>query len=203
MPDNNITNLDELTAKIYHDGMQKAEERSKEIVDEAESRMKEILAAAEGQAQQIIAEANREAERTRKSVENELRLKSRQLISDLKREIRTLVSHKMISDNLSKSFMDTAFLQKMVIEAIGYWKTSGEVTITLPEKLREKLDKQFEKGIGQVVDGLTIHFSGQLSGGFRIKRNEEDFEITFSEEDFNTLFQSYLSDNANTLIFKG
>ena len=202
MSEPNITNLDELTARIYQDGIEKAEEQSRKILGEANDKQQEMIAHAEAEASKILSEARREAERLNKSVENELRLKGKQFVSDLKREIKDLIGKQMISANVNEAFLDKDFLKKAILEAIGYWKEDRLMTLTLPEKLRAQLDKAFEKSLAKNLDGLTIRFDGDLDGGFKVKRDADDFEITFAEQDFNTLFQRYLSESAETLIFK-
>ena len=195
-----ITNLDELTSKIYQDGVEKAHQRSEELLKETKVEADQMIKRAKEEADKILATAKREADRYHKSSENELHLKSKQLLSDLKREIRELIAHKILDENLKTAFSDLKFLETIIIEAMGYWKESKHMALTLPEELRSKIDKGFEQRIAKSVDDLTITFNGQLKGGFRVKREKDAYEITFSEEDFHTLFQSYLSTKTNRLF---
>ena len=196
-----LSNLDQLTDKIYHEGVEKANLKADEILREAESQKQKIIHEARLEAERMIAAAKKAALVETKSAESEIRLKSKQLISDLKSEIVRLLRLKVIDSNVQASFSDQAFLQSLILEIVSYWKSDEELELILPEKLRGKVDKAFEKNIVEQIDGITISFNKQIANGFRISRKADTYDITFSEDDFIELFSGYLKEKTRTFLF--
>ncbi len=42
-----------------------------------------------------------------------------------------------------------------------------------------------------------------MKGGFRIAKTDDSYQISFTDEDFVTFFQSYLNERTNELLFDG
>ncbi|MBV6646043.1 MAG: V-type ATP synthase subunit E [Cyclobacteriaceae bacterium] len=197
-----INNLDIITDQIYKEGIEKAEVTSKAILAKAESESSRLLAEAKEEAAKLVNEAKREAERVARSVENELQLKGKQMISDLKREVKGTLNDKILHDNGKKAFADVAFLQSAVLEAISCWKSTDSLEIVIPKSLEKKWDSAFHRSVSDHAKNLTITFSDQLSGGFRISEKGEGYQISFSEEDFIRLFASYLDRQTQQILFR-
>lgn len=196
-----ISNLDKLTEKIYKEGLEKAQQRSEELIKEAEAQKKQIIQTAHQEAEQITNSAKKTAALELKSAESEIRLKGKQLVSDLKSEINHLLKLKVLEENVKTSFSDQDFLQSLILEIVTYWKSEGELELILPEKLRGKVDKAFEKNIAEKVNNLTISFNDRLANGFRVSRKADSYDITFSENDFVELFGGYLKEKTNKFLF--
>ncbi|MEM6842480.1 MAG: V-type ATP synthase subunit E [Bacteroidota bacterium] len=196
-----INNLEKLTDKIYQEGVRKAEEKSEAIVKSAEEERNRILAEAEAEAKRIIAEAQQQATRAARSTENELTLKGKQLISDLKVEIHQLLSAKILENGMSDAFADVSFLQSAILEAIRSWNSVDNLELMLPSELEKKLEKAFHHSVREHAENLTITFNDKISGGFRIAKKDDFYQISFSENEFNDLFKSYLSEKTNQLLF--
>ncbi len=196
-----ISNLDKLTDKIYREGLEKADQKAEEIIKEAERTKENILSEANAEAERIIAAAKKEAALEKRSTESEIKLKSKQLISDLKNEISQLLVLNVIDQNIRESFADPKFLQKLILEITGYWKSGAELELKLPDTLRGKVDAAFEKNITDQVENLTITFNGHLTNGFRISKKSDTYEIAFSEDDFVELFRPYLKEKAQKFLY--
>lgn len=196
-----LTNLDKLTEKIYQEGLSKADQQSKEILQQAEKQAEQIVNEATTKAEELINNAKKTIERETKSAESEIKLKGKQLISDLKNEINHLLREKILVPNISDSFGDQAFLKSLILEIAGYWKSEGELELSLPAKLKEKLDGAIEKDLSDHINNLTVTFSDKVSDGFRIARKADSYVITFNEEDFIELFSSYLKERTRTMLF--
>ncbi|MEM9297639.1 MAG: V-type ATP synthase subunit E [Bacteroidota bacterium] len=196
-----INNIEKLTDKIYQEGVEKAQKESKEIISSAEVECNRILEEARKEAKSIVAKAEQEAAKTIRSTENELKLKGKQFISDLQDEIRTLLSSKILKNGTSAAFADAAFLKSAILEAIGFWKSSDDLELILPQELEKKLDKAFQGSIKEHTQNLTVSFNDKMSSGFTIVDKEESYQISFSENEFIMLFGSYLTDKTNQVLF--
>lgn len=196
-----INNLEKLTDKIYQEGVRKAEEKSEAIITAAEKERNRILTEAQAEAKRIVTEAQQEATRITRSTENELTLKGKQLISDLKEEIHQLLSSKILGKNVATAFANVSFLQSAIIEAIRSWNSDSDLELILPSELKNRLDKAFRQSIREHTESLTITFSDKISSGFRIIKKDDLYQISFTENEFATLFESYLSETTNKLLF--
>lgn len=198
-----LSNLDKLTEKIYQEGLGKADQRSKEIINEAEKQAAQIIKQAKAKAEEMINAAKKSIEKETRSAESEVKLKGKQLISDLKHEINYLLREKILDHNIKQSFDDQEFLKSLIIEIAGFWKSEEELELRLPSSIKDKLGAAMENGIAGYIGNLTITFNGRLSDGFRIARKSDSYVITFSEDDFIELFSTYLKDKTRTVLFTG
>lgn len=193
--------INELADKIYKEGLEKAELESEKILALATQKKQEIINSAKDEAEKVISKARREADEIKRTAENEIMIKGRQLVSDLKNEIRYLLKQKLIDKSIETSFTDQGFLKSLILEIAGYWKDDEKLELVLPKKLESKLDHAFKKGILDHVVNLNITFNHKLKDGFRIARDGDAYQITFSEEDFKELFGDYLKETTNNLLF--
>ena len=196
-----VSNLDKLTEKIYREGVEKADLEAEEIVKKAAQEKEKIIAEASSEAERIIASAKKTASLEARSAESEIKLKGKQLVSDLKGEINRLLTLQILDNNIRESFSDQKFLQSLILEIAGHWRSGEELELVLPEKLKEKVGKAFEKNISEHIDKLVITFNDRLTSGFRISRKADTYDITFSEEDFIELFSAYLKEKTSQYLF--
>ena len=79
--------IQELTEKIYKEGVQQGQAEADRLVAEAEAKAKKIEAEATSRADEIVKTAERRASELKKNTESELRLYTSQLIDSLKSSI--------------------------------------------------------------------------------------------------------------------
>lgn len=199
---NSINNLEKLTDQIYQEGIEKAEKQSKKLLEEAEIEKAVILKNAKAEAEGIIEEAQRESQRLKLSVESELELKSKQFMSDLKAKIKDLLSQKIVDKGTKEALFDVDFLQSAIMEILKHWKGTNHLELILPQALEDKIKTAFTSRIKEVAPNLSITFESHLNAGFRIARKDDNYQISFSDDDFIDIFRSYLSEQTNEVLFK-
>ena len=196
-----INNLDLITDKIYHEGIERAEKDSKAIISKSETQATRIMDEAKNEAHEVLASAQREANRVKNSIENELRLKGKQLIADLKSEVHKVLSQRILEKGTKQALADVLFLQSAIKQAISSWNPEDELELVLPSKIEDEIEQAFYQSIRKQAKDLTITFSNRLTQGFRITEKKNGYQISFSEEDFNLLFSSYLQRQTFQLLF--
>lgn len=197
-----INNLEKLTDQIYQEGIEKAEKQSKKMIQEAEAEKAVILNNAKAEAESILEEARREAKRLQHSVESELNLKAKQFISDLKSRIEGLLSKKIIETTTKEALADVSFMQSAISDVLKSWKDTNDLELILPKGLEAKLNGAFARRIKEVTPNMTITFESTLNGGFRIAKKADNYQISFSDDDFIEIFRTYLSEQTNKVLFK-
>lgn len=199
---NSINNLEKLTDQIYQEGIEKAEKQSQKMLQEAEAEKALILNNAKAEAESILEEAQREAKRLQHSVESELNLKAKQFISDLKAKIEGLLSQKIIETTTKEALADVDFMQSAITDVLKHWKETNDLELILPKGLEDKLKGAFARRIKELTPNMTITFESTLNGGFRIAKKADNYQISFSDDDFIEIFKSYLSEQTNKVLFK-
>lgn len=195
--------LQELTEKIYQEGLEKGNEEAKTIVENAKQEAASIVEAAKKDAEQIIADANKKAEESKKNTESEIKLSSKQAITALKQQITDIVSNTITEEATSKKF-DADFTKTTVENMLKNWskEQTSNLTVLLPEKDEKELNAFFNKSAKTLLDkGLEIKFDASLKSGFQIAPKDGSYKVSFTEEDFNNFFKQYLRPKLVEILF--
>ena len=94
--------LQELTQKLYNEGVEKANEEADKIIKEAKAEADKIKKNAEKKAKGIIEEAEQKSEEIKKNVHAELELASKQTVRKVKQQITDLITSKVIDEPVKK-----------------------------------------------------------------------------------------------------
>ncbi|MDA0195622.1 MAG: V-type ATP synthase subunit E [Bacteroidetes bacterium] len=195
------SNLDILTEKIYQEGIEKAENEAADILANAQKEAEEILEKAHSESGNILAKAEKDAQQLAKKSEGEIRMKSNRMISDLQTRIKGLIRDRILRENIRELVMDPDFLKTVIQSLIENWNKDENAELVFSEELRSKIDKQFDQAIAHSLNNLSITFDERLSAGFRISRESDNYQLTFTEDDFNELFSGYLDERTSKLLF--
>jgi len=197
--------IQELTAKIFQDGVEKGEAQARTLVAEAQSKAAAILSEARAQADATIAEAQKQASEVKRNAEAEIRQSGAQALSSIKQQIVELVCAKVIDSSTSKVLSDPATIKEFILLLLQNWKANGEairLDALLPEKKQQELTDAFMKGASDSIGKeLTISFSKSLKGGFRIGPHNGTYKISLSDEDFAEFFKEFLRPKTRTWLF--
>ena len=83
--------IQELTDKIFHEGVEKGQAEAAQIIEQAKQQADKILQDARQQAQEIAAQAQKKAAETDANTRNELKMYTGQALSALKSELTFLL----------------------------------------------------------------------------------------------------------------
>lgn len=199
---NSVTNLEKLTDQIYKEGIEKAQKQSEKILHDAETEKAKILKQAKAEADKIIEEADRKSQQLKASVESELDLKAKQFISDLKIKIHNLLSKKIVETNTTDALANATFIQTLITNIVKHWQGNKDLELILPKKLEGEIKDAFSRSIQEVAPNMIITFENHLNSGFRIARKDENYQISFSDDDFIAIFKTYLTEQTEKVLFK-
>jgi V/A-type H+/Na+-transporting ATPase subunit E len=197
--------IQELTAKIYQEGVEKGESQAKKIIAEAQEKAGGILTDAKTQAEKIIAEARQQAAELKRNTEAEIRLSGTQALSAIKQQLLDLVTAGVVDESMTATLSDPATIREFVALVVQNWKMGNEtprLEVLLPVQKQDELKKAFEKGGSDLLKkGLSLSFSKSLKAGFRIGPQDGTFKISLSDEDFAEFFKEYLRPKTRTWLF--
>lgn len=198
--------LQELTRKIYEEGLEKGKKEAEEILQNAKKEAEALIKNAHAEAAGIKDNATKEAEELRKNVKSELAMSAKQAITAIKQQITDLVVDEAVNAALQKSFGDKDFVKLLITKMVENWKTidttSGDILLIVPENERNQYDDFFMKKIASVVkSGIEINFEEGIKSGFSLGPKDGSYKISFTEQDFSRFFKQYLRPRTGKLLY--
>ena len=199
--------IQELTDKIYQEGVQKGEEKAHQIISDAEAKAAGIIAEARTEAEKIVADAQKRADELKRNTESELRLSGSQALSAIKQQILNLVTARVIEGGTTAALSDPATIKELVKHIVQNWNAaSGEaprLEVLLPVQKQEELKKSFEKSASDLLKkGVNLTFTKNIKAGFRIGPADGTFRISLTDEDFMEFFKEYLRPKTRQYLFE-
>ncbi len=200
--------LQELTEKIYKEGLSKGTEEANQILAKAKDEAARLVADAKKQAEQIVLQARKEADDYKKNVETETGISVRQVFSGLKLDIAKLIETEVLKVPIVDALKDADFLKKIIESAIANWnKTESEsisLNLLVPTNLHKAMNDHFNaKTLAKLNIGLNIIADNNLSYGFKIGPQDNSYIVNFTENDFEALFREYVRPRIVNMLFGG
>jgi len=198
--------LQELTDKIYREGVEKGEQQAQEIIGAAEKQSAAIIESAQREADKIINEAQKKAVDLRQNMEAAMRLAGSQCMNSLKQRILDFITARVVEKPLTASLSDTATMTAFLKIILNNWNPaaleSSGIEVLLPEAQREQLAAALEAGLSQeLAAGLTLCFSKNIKAGFQVQLSGSSYKISLTDEDFKEYFKGYLRPKMRSFLF--
>lgn len=198
--------LQELTQKLYNEGVEKANVEAEKILAEAKSEAEKIKQNAEKEAEKIIANAEQKSTEIKKNVDAELNLAAKQTIRTVKQQVTEMIVSKVIDEPVKKAFDDVKFVKEIIETVVKNWDAKkGEaidLSVLLPADLEQEFTKFFTAKSGKELNAnLELSFSDSIKGGFKVGPADGSYKISFSEEDFENFFKSYLRPKTIEMLY--
>ena len=190
--------IQELTEKIYNEGVEKGRNEAERLVAEANAKAADIVKAAEAQAQEIVAAARKAADELNANTRSELKLYGGQAVGAIKSEIATLVTDAIVKESLNKAFKDN-LLKEVILKIAENWNSNEQLVITTSQA--EELKSFFSAKAKALLDkGVEIK---QVNGvkGFSISPADGSYKVNFGEGEFETFLKSFLRPQIVELLF--
>lgn len=196
--------LQELTDKLYNEGLAKGKQEGEEILAKAKVQADEIVAKAKAEAAAIVAAANKEAEDLKTKVQGDLKMAASQSIAATKKDIETLVVAKMTGVETAKALTSAEFVKEVILSVAKGFNTEEPVDleVVLPESLKKELEPFVTKELANVLKAnVEASFTKKIAGGFTIGPKDGGYFISFTEDTFNALISEYLRPATKKILF--
>ena len=198
--------LQELTEKIFQEGVEKGNAEAQQIIDNAKAEAGSIVEKAREEADSIIADARKKAAELKTNTESEIKLSGKQSVNALKQKVVDLVNGQITDKAVSEAF-DKGFTKKIIETTLANWAKSGQtmdLAVLLPEKDEKDLKAFFSKEAKQFVDkGISIDFDGSIENGFQLAPKDGSYKVSFTDADFVAFFKQYLRPKLVEILFSG
>ena len=198
--------LQELTQKLYNDGLEKGRSEAERLVAEAKEQAAKILADARAEAEAINKAAELRAEDVAKNAMTEITLAGRQAVSKIKAELAEAVIMKSTGEAVKAATMDAAFVKDMLLAVAQPWNANpADVPhkALLPEEKRAELDAAMQKSATELLKaGVEVGYSKDVKTGFKLGEKNGGYYISFTDESFDALLKEYLREKVSNMLYK-
>jgi len=195
--------LQELTEKLYNEGVAKGNQEAEKILATAQTEASNLVKLAKQEAQAIVEAAQKSAEELTKNTRTELQMASSQVISALSQEVTSLVNGSIVSASVKQATTDASFMQNLILSAVQNWATKQDLLVVVPEKDKDAVINFFTAKAKELLDnGLTINSANNVKAGFQIGPKDGSYKVSFTEADFINFFKEFLRQKLVELLFE-
>ena len=192
--------LQELTDKIYLEGVEKGKNEAKEIISKASEDAEKIIAQAKSEAEKILADTEKQAKELEKNTKSELKLYTNQSLNALKSEITNIISDKISSAAVNAALDDKQFMQSIISDIASKWVANGDVIIEAKDA--KSLEDYFIANTKNLLNnGVTIKEVKGLKTDFTISPVNNGFKVAFGENEFIEYFKEFLRPKLVDMLF--
>lgn len=198
--------LQELTDKIYQEGVSKANEEAEKIMGEAGKESKRIIDEAEKKAKAIIEEAEKKAEEIIKNGNSELKISFRHAVNTLKQDLEKTISARLVNEKVTEAFKDDNFVTDLIKTIYQNWKpeTSGSpMEVLVSKEKSETLEKSLKAAIGaELGKDLIVKPVGTIKTGFEIVSSGGGFKISATGGDIEAYLKEFIRPKLINILFE-
>jgi len=199
--------IQELTDKIYREGVEQAEQRAQQILEDAGEKARGLVDEAREQAAAIIVAAQQQAAALRQQTEAEMRLSARQAVGALKQQIADLIVWEVNHEPVAQAFEDRLFVQQIIGKLVDYWlaKSGDEqrLHILLPPDEYDAYLQFIETRAGAALKrSISAAPKAGIARGFQVEVLDRGFRIGFTDADFEQYFRAFARPRIYQLLFE-
>ena len=196
--------LQELTQKLYEEGLAKGKQDGEALLQEAQAEAEGIVKQAQEEAEAILAKARKDAEDFKVKVEGDVKMAAQQAVQATRTDIENLVVTKVVDGTVDKALANEDYI-KGIITAVAQKFSADEpadLSLVLPESLKSALEPFVKNELGKLLGkGIDASFSKKVAGGFKIGPKDGGYFVSLTDDTFKDLIGSYLRPATKKLLF--
>ena len=195
--------LQELTQKLYNEGLSKGKEEGEAILAKAKADAEEIVKKAQEEAASIIEKAQKEAADHKVKVEGDVKMASIQAVQATRAGIENLIVAKA-TEPVKDALAQEAYLKEIITAVAKNFSAQEcqDLALVLPEKLQKNLEPFVQGELSKVLGkGVEASFSKKMNGGFKIGPKDGGYFISLTDEAFQALIGDYMRPATKKILF--
>ncbi len=183
--------IQELTDKIYREGVEKGSEEALRLVNEAREEAKQIVENAQKEAEDLIAAAKKTSAEVESHTQSELKLFASQAVNALKTEVANLITDKLVNASVKDLVNNKEVMNAFVVELAKQWSANEAIVIAAADA--ENLKNYFTAKAKDLLNkGVRIEQVNGQKTLFSISPADGSYKVNFGEEEFENYFKSFL-----------
>lgn len=192
--------IQELTEKIYREGVEKGNEEARVLVEQAKNDAKKIIEDAHKEAEEILANARKAAEELSENTKSELKLFAGQAVNALKSEIASIVNGQIVNADVKAFTANKDYLNAFIVALAEKWSVDEPIVISTKEA--DELKSYFAVKAKQLLDkGVTVQQVNGIKTLFTVSPSDGAYKVNFGEEEFMNYFKEFLRPQLVDMLF--
>jgi V/A-type H+-transporting ATPase subunit E len=202
--------VQELIARLRDEGVKAGEVKASQLLNDAEKKAADMLKKAKKEAEEMLASARAEIESEKAAARESLQIAVRDAVLSLKEQLTVrFAAH--VKRLVAAELADKDFLKKLILTIAGRSVPETIKDQSLQVLLSDEFsaDPSKHKTIDPLVlslskdlfrEGITLHTSGERTGGIRVHLKGEDLEIDLTEKTLADSILRYLVPRFRSVI---
>lgn len=192
--------LQELTDKIYREGVEKGKAEAERIIAEAKGQAAKIQEEAKAEAAAIEANAQKKAAELEQNTKNELKLYTGQALGALKSEITNVLTGELSKKAVDALVADPNFIGQFAVAMASKWNEDEAPVISSADA--DKLTAYFAKEAKTLLDkGVKIEQVNGREALFTIAPADGSYKVQFGQGEFEEYFKAFLRPQLVEMLF--
>jgi hypothetical protein len=157
--------LQELTDKLYREGLSKGKEEGETILAKAKEQAAEIIAEAKKEAEAIVKGAQKEADDFKTKIEGDVKMAAVQSIQATRKDIENLLVSKMTDSQVTSALSSADFVKEAIKAVTTRFNAEQamDLDVVLPESLRSELEPFIKGELSKLLKGgIEAHSQRRL-----------------------------------------
>ena len=192
--------VQEITDKIYREGVEKGQAEAKKIIEAAETEKASLLKKANQEAEKIVADAKKSVEELNSHTHAELRLYAERAVEALKSEITNMVTGSVVDAAVCET-INKEWLQNLMLTLATDWVTKENIVIQTADA--DALTQYFAKQAKELLNkGVKIEQVNGKPTEFTVMPEDRSYKMQFGEDEFAAYFKEFLRPQLFEMLFK-
>lgn len=191
--------IQELTEKIYAEGVEKGNAEAARLVEEAKAQAAEIVKSAQAEAEAIVAAAEKKAAELDANSRSEVKLYGAQAVNALKSEAANIITDTVVKAAVKEALAGNT-MKALIVKIAERWSANEQIVISTAEAA--ELKAFFAKNAKALLDkGVEIKQVNGLKTSFSIAPADGSYKVNFGEGEFEAYFKAFLRPQMVELLF--
>ena len=191
--------IQELTEKIYAEGVEKGNAEAARLVEEAKAQAAEIVKSAQAEAEAIVAAAEKKAAELDANSRSEVKLYGAQAVNALKSEAANIITDTVVKVAVKEALAGDT-MKALIVKIAERWSANEQIVISTAEAA--ELKAFFAKNAKALLDkGVEIKQVNGLKTSFSIAPADGSYKVNFGEGEFEAYFKAFLRPQMVELLF--
>lgn len=191
--------IQELTEKIYAEGVEKGNAEAARLVEEAKAQAAEIVKSAQAEAEAIVAAAEKKAAELDANSRSEVKLYGAQAVNALKSEAANIITDTVVKAAVKEALAGDT-MKALIVKIAERWSANEQIVISTAEAA--ELKAFFAKNAKALLDkGVEIKQVNGLKTSFSMAPADGSYKVNFGEGEFEAYFKAFLRPQMVELLF--
>jgi V/A-type H+-transporting ATPase subunit E len=191
--------IQELTEKIYAEGVEKGQAEAERSVEEAKAKAAAIVKEAQTEAETIMAAARKAAAELDANTRSEIKLYGAQAVGAIKSEAATIVTDTIVKAAVKDALAGDT-MKALLVKIAERWSADEPIVISAQEAAELKF--YFAKNAKNLLDkGVEIKQVNGIKTSFSIAPADGSYKVNFGAGEFEAYFKAFFRPQMVELLF--